>query len=195
MLKQAFLKHENNSMLLLARSKQTLHAFISAVQEECEKLFAQESATENLELKVIRVNSILSNSETKILQRLSEALKLPHVQGEQKASFHSIEMVDSIKEYFSKKQNQAVLFVLEDIDYYVETTKQLLLYKILDMFTYLSQDGNVRFVFLATSVKVDVVDSFEKRIKSRFSHRLALFYDQELGKFMEILQSVFNKQL
>ena len=86
-------------------------------------------------------------------------------------------MVDSIREYFEKKNNQAVLFVLEDIDYYVETTKQLLLYKILDMFTYLSQDWNVRFVFLATSVKVDIVDSFEKRIKSRFSHRLVLFYD------------------
>lgn len=53
----------------------------------------------------------------------------------------------------------------------------------------------MRFVFLATSVKVDIVDSFEKRIKSRFSHRLVLFYDQELGKFMEILQSVFNQQL
>ncbi len=96
-------------------------------------------------------------------------------------------MVESIKNYFMKRQNQAVLFVLEDIDYYVETTKQLLLYKILDMFTYLSQDWNVRFVFLATSVKVDIVDSFEKRIKSRFSHRLVLFYDQELSKFMEIL--------
>jgi hypothetical protein len=43
--------------------------------------------------------------------------------GEEKASFHSIEMVESIKNYFLKKQNQAVLFVLEDIDYYVETTK------------------------------------------------------------------------
>jgi hypothetical protein len=43
--------------------------------------------------------------------------------GEEKASFHSIEMVESIKNYFIKKQNQAVLFVLEDIDYYVETTK------------------------------------------------------------------------
>lgn len=32
-------------------------------------------------------------------------------------------MVESIKNYFLKKQNQAVLFVLEDIDYYVETTK------------------------------------------------------------------------
>jgi origin recognition complex subunit 4 len=176
MLKRAFLKHENNSMLLLARSKQTMHAFISAVEEQVKAMFDKE--IETIDLKVIRVNSILSNSETKILQRLSEALKITRVsQSEPKSSFHSVEMVDSIREYFERKQNQAVLFVLEDIDYYVETTKQLLLYKILDMFTYLSQDWNVRFVFLATSVKVDIVDSFEKRIKSRFSHRLVLFYD------------------
>lgn len=43
-------------------------------------------------------------------------------------------MVDHIKEYFEKNQNVSVLFVLEDIDYYVETTRQVLLYKILDMF-------------------------------------------------------------
>lgn len=194
MLKRAFLKHENNSMLLLARSKQTMHAFISAVEEQVKAMFDKE--IETIELKVIRVNSILSNSETKILQRLSEALKITRVsQSEPKSSFHSVEMVDSIREYFERKQNQAVLFVLEDIDYYVETTKQLLLYKILDMFTYLSQDWNVRFVFLATSVKVDIVDSFEKRIKSRFSHRLVLFYDQQLSKFNEQLQSIFNQQL
>jgi origin recognition complex subunit 4 len=194
MLKRAFLKHENNSMLLLARSKQTMHAFISAVEEQVKAMFDKE--IETIELKVIRVNSILSNSETKILQRLSEALKITRVsQSEPKSSFHSVEMVDSIKEYFERKHNQAVLFVLEDIDYYVETTKQLLLYKILDMFTYLSQDWNVRFVFLATSVKVDIVDSFEKRIKSRFSHRLVLFYDQQLSKFNEQLQSIFNEQL
>jgi hypothetical protein len=49
-----------------------------------------------------------------------------------------VEMIETIKEYFKKQPKQAVLFVLEDIDYYVETTKQLLLYKILDMFGYLS---------------------------------------------------------
>ena len=65
MLKRAFLKHENNSMLLLARSKQTMHAFISAVQDEVKAMFEKE--LETIELKVIRVNSILSNSETKIL--------------------------------------------------------------------------------------------------------------------------------
>ena len=82
-------------------------------------------------------------------------------------------MVNHIKEYFELNPNISVCFILEDIDYYVETTKQLLLYKILDMFGYLK----VKFVFIATSVKVDIVDSFEKRIKSRFSHRMILFYE------------------
>ena len=47
-------------------------------------------------------------------------------------------MVESIKRYFEENPNMAVLFVLEDVDYYVETTKQILLYKILDMFGNLS---------------------------------------------------------
>ena len=34
LLKRAFLKGENNSMLLLARSKQTMHSFISSATEE-----------------------------------------------------------------------------------------------------------------------------------------------------------------
>jgi origin recognition complex subunit 4 len=104
-------------------------------------------------------------------------------------------MIETIKEYFRKQPKQAVLFVLEDIDYYVETTKQLLLYKILGMFGYLSQESNVRFVFLATSVKVDIVDSFEKRIKSRFSHRMTLFYEQTLEKFMENIIGTINQML
>jgi len=70
--------HENNSMLLLARSKQTLHSFISAVTEEVRAMFdrAEDPLITETQLKVIRVNSILSNSETKILMRLSESLKL-----------------------------------------------------------------------------------------------------------------------
>ena len=87
--------------------------------------------------------------------------------------------------------NISVCFILEDIDYYVETTKQLLLYKILDMFGYLK----VKFVFIATSVKVDIVDSFEKRIKSRFSHRMILFYEQSLDAFKTNLMNVFSELL
>ena len=48
-----------------------MHSFISAATEEINKDLGQ-----TCELKLIRVNSILSNSETKILLRLGEALKL-----------------------------------------------------------------------------------------------------------------------
>lgn len=43
-------------------------------------------------------------------------------------------MVETMKTFFEENKNVVVLFILEDIDYYVETTKQVLLYKILDMF-------------------------------------------------------------
>ena len=58
-------------------------------------------------------------------------------------------MMDHIKEYFDNNKNIAVCFILEDIDYYVETTKQVLLYKILDMFGQIK----LKFVFIATSMK------------------------------------------
>ena len=58
-------------------------------------------------MKVIRVNSILSNSETKILIRLSAALRLKTTldSANAKAQFHSIEMIDSIKRYFQENPN------------------------------------------------------------------------------------------
>ena len=104
-------------------------------------------------------------------------------------------MVQSIKKYFIENPNKAVLFILEDIDYYVHTTKQLMLYKILDMFSSIGTDTDVRFVFLCTSVKNDVVDHFEKRIKSRFSHRMLLFYEQSLDTLFENMQLIFNRLL
>jgi origin recognition complex subunit 4 len=78
-----------------------------------------------------------------------------------------VEIINEIQEFFKENKNLCVLFILEDIDYYIQTTKQIMLYKILDMLQY----ANIPFVFVATSQKVDIVDSFEKRIKSRFSHR------------------------
>ena len=55
---RAFQKHENNSLMLLARSKQTVHSFLN----QLEKVMPQVQ-----DLKVVRVNSILNNSEGKIL--------------------------------------------------------------------------------------------------------------------------------
>lgn len=100
-------------------------------------------------------------------------------------------MINRVQDFFSANPNISVLFLFEDIDYYVETTKQVLLYKILDMLTYVK----IKFVFLATSMKLDVADGFEKRIKSRFSHRQVLLYSLEIETFDKVLKQVFEKMV
>jgi hypothetical protein len=59
------------------------------------------------------------------------------------------------------------------------------------MFGYMS----IKFVFIATSVKMDIAHSFEKRIKSRFSHRQLLFYEQSIEIFKEGVISLFSESL
>jgi hypothetical protein len=46
---------------------------------------------------------------------------------------YTIEMVSEVQSYLENNPNTCILFVFEDIEHYVETTKQVLLYKILDM--------------------------------------------------------------
>ena len=79
---------------------------------------------------------------------------------------------------------------MEDIDFYIESTKQIMLYKILDMLGY----AQVPFVFIATSQKVDIVDDFEKRIRSRFSNRQIMFYDDDFEKFQRCVFRLIDKK-
>ena len=64
-----------------------------------------------------------------------------------------------------------------------------MLYKILDML----QHCQIKFVFLCTSMKLDIADSFEKRIKSRFSHRQVLLYKLQLKVFKDNLRKCVNE--
>ena len=43
-------------------------------------------------------------------------------------------------------------------------------------------------------MKMDIVESFEKRIKSRFSHRSELLYDLNLNRFQEIIRLVLQQK-
>lgn len=61
-LRRAFFGSENNMLMLLARSKQTLHALMSQVENDIRK----EIEDPDTNLRVIKVNSTLNNSENKI---------------------------------------------------------------------------------------------------------------------------------
>ena len=60
-----------------------------------------------------------------------------------------------------------------------------MLYKILDMLT----QATIPFVFIGTSQKVDIIDAFEKRNRSRFSGKQILFYLDNFESYIEMLKA------
>jgi hypothetical protein len=92
---------------------------------------------------MVRVNSILCNSESKILEKFYSALDLKGHKSD------SVEMIERTLAFFKEERNRGMclVFILEDIDFYIANTKQIMLYKILDMLQYIP----IPFVFIATS--------------------------------------------
>jgi len=70
------------------------------------------------ELRVVRVNAILNHTEQKMLQKFYESLDL-----KQKQKSYHIEIINEIQEHFKEQKNLCILFVLEDIDFYIEWSK------------------------------------------------------------------------
>ena len=81
-----------------------------------------------------------------------------------------------------------VLFIFENIENYIKSSKQQMLYKILNMMTVIK----IPFVFVATTPAIDVEEQFEKRIKSRFSHSSILLYEQKLETFVDTVHKSFS---
>jgi len=92
-LDRAFSHNENNSLLILARSKQIIHSLISRVIQDEEHKRHQLDQT----LKVVRVNTtLLDANESKILMKFCEVIGLQA----QAKQFYTVEMITQIQQFF-----------------------------------------------------------------------------------------------
>lgn len=78
----------------------------------------QEDYQQHKELRIVRVNAILNHTEQKMLQKFFESLQF---KGGMKA--YHIEMISEVQAYFKEQKNLCIVFVLEDIDFYIEWSK------------------------------------------------------------------------
>ena len=62
---------------------------------------------------------------------------------------------------------RSVVFILEEVDLFASHPRQTLLYNLFDI----AQARKAPVAVIGISSRIDVVDSLEKRVKSRFSHR------------------------
>lgn len=62
---------------------------------------------------------------------------------------------------------KSVVFILDEFDLFTTHSRQTLLYNLFDI----AQARKAPIVVLGLTTRIDVVESLEKRVKSRFSHR------------------------
>ncbi|KAI9774680.1 MAG: hypothetical protein M1840_002929 [Geoglossum simile] len=78
---------------------------------------------------------------------------------------------------------KSVIFILSEFDLFTSHPRQTLLYNLFDI----AQGRKAPILVLGLTTRIDVVESLEKRVKSRFSHRhVHLSLPKSLGAFWEI---------
>ncbi|KIN08212.1 hypothetical protein OIDMADRAFT_100073 [Oidiodendron maius Zn] len=78
---------------------------------------------------------------------------------------------------------KSVIFILDEFDLFTSHARQALLYNLFDI----AQSRKAPILVLGLTTRVDVVESLEKRVKSRFSHRYVhLSMPRSLPAFWEI---------
>lgn len=86
----------------------------------------------------------------------------------------------------------SVVFVLDEFDRFTSHPRQTLLYNLFDI----AQARKAPIVVLGLTTKIDVVESLEKRVKSRFSHRYThLALPKSYVSFWEICRSALSIDL
>jgi origin recognition complex subunit 4 len=81
---------------------------------------------------------------------------------------------------------KSVIFILDEFDLFTTHSRQTLLYNLFDI----AQARKAPIVVLGLTTRIDVVESLEKRVKSRFSHRYVhLSLPRSLPVFWEICKA------
>jgi hypothetical protein len=92
---------------------------------------------------------------------------------------HPSELPESAPNHTTK----SIIFILNEFDLFASHPRQTLLYNLFDI----AQGRKAPILVLGLTTRIDVVDSLEKRVKSRFSHRhVHLSLPKSLTAFWEI---------
>lgn len=170
---------ENNSVLLLGEAGSGK----THVVEKCLKeLLSVEPDT-----VVLRARGSAYSTDVECLRHLGTQMtdKLeacPHSNASFKAGMDWIKSI--FKGSFTKAR--AMVMVLDQFEYFCSRARQTLLYNLFDI----AQEAGVHLSVVGMSEKMDVMDSLEKRIRSRFSMRhLHTFLPTTMDGLVQVLMA------
>jgi origin recognition complex subunit 4 len=118
------------------------------------------------------------------LIEISKQLKLDNVINDRVFGSFADSFEFLIKSFRTGNQStKPLIFIMDEFDLFTKNKTQLLLYTLLNTI----QTSSSPMCLVGVTVRIDVLDLLEKRIKSRFSHRqIYLFNDYSFTKFIEM---------
>ena len=172
-VEQTVLAGEGNSMLLIGSRGCAKTALVETV-------IADLSTTHGQKFHVIRLNGFIHTDDKLALREIWRQLGR-EMEVEDDATTGRTNYADTLSSLLAllshnageeadaaaTSKAKAVIFILDEFDLFASHSRQTLLYNLFDV----AQSRNAPIAVLGLTTKIDVVESLEKRVKSRFGQR------------------------
>jgi len=139
------------------------------------------------DLLQVKLSGLLQTDDNIALEEITRQLKLENViDGLVFGSF--AEKLQFLLESLrgGSKNTKPVVFIIDEFDLFTNHKNQTLLYNLFDI----SQSNQTPVCVIGVTCRLDVIELLEKRVKSRFSHRMVhMFREMSYGDMIEIFRS------
>lgn len=183
MLRQCVLHGESNSAILIgpqgSGKTKLINAAISSLDKESDGTYF-----------CVNLSGIVHTDDKSALQEMARQLELENVIGDRVfGSFaeNFTFILESLKR--DSESSKSVIVVIEEFDLFTAHKNQSLLYNLFDI----AQSRQTPICILGCTRRLDVVELLEKRVKSRYSHRVVLtFPDYTLAQYRLHLRQLLS---
>ena len=182
---------EGNSMLLIGARGSGKTALVN-------KVLAEVSKDNGHEYHVVRLNGFVHTDDKialrEIWRQLGKEMELEEEGGGVGKNYADtlttlLALLSHPSEHTGEYTDQvakAVIFIMDEFDLFAQHPRQTLLYNLFDI----AQSRKAPIAVLGLTTRIDVANSLEKRVKSRFSHRYAhLSLAKTFTAFQEICKA------
>ena len=177
----------SNSVLLLGPrgvGKTLLVDLVLQKSRDENKIFRKDGLT-------VKLHGLLETDDKLALKQIAKQLKLENVEGDRVfGSFaEHLEFLLSSLKSGDPNNSKPIVFVLEEFHLFCSHHNQTLLYNLFDM----AQTRATPMVVIGISPELDVLESLEKRVRSRFNHRqIEMFPPKTFDEYFNIAKELLT---
>ncbi|MCJ1447637.1 MAG: hypothetical protein MMC23_008148 [Stictis urceolatum] len=194
LVEQTIVAGEGNSMLVIGSRGSAKTTMVETVLDKMTSLYSED-------FHVVRLNGFIHTDDKIALKEIWRQLGR-EMQVEDEANATRSNYADTLtlllallshptdlSEEETDKTSKSVIFIIDEFEQFATHPRQTLLYNLFDI----SQSRKAPIAVLGLTTRIDVTETLEKRVKSRFSHRYVhISLAKTYSTFLEICKTALH---